>query len=361
MNRFTICILLGLILAAGLTSADVVRWIPGAASNPGEAGTEWSSDLWIFNRVFDAPIEVHIAFISDPLPTGTEPDEVTIEVPAGATTQITDVVGSLFGENRPGALRLRSDHLFEAQSRTFNSGNGNGAYGQAVPAVFDGDGDDFRLLVGALNRPGDDGVRCNLGLYNITKYEGDVQITVTDQDTGEIVGEPDTNVTVGGFGWYQANVFDLVGADDAVVENATVFISGYTGIRGYLSRIDNRTGDGSFFLPLKASMVHFTPADWEVTLTLSYSDASIDWIVYTGSNGFDVTVPAPVDGWTTTVVIRSPGEFCYTVIGTNNGGASIQMEHSLARDGEDCGGGARAVYFSGEGTPVRLEDCFDLG
>jgi len=61
------------------------------------------------------------------------------------------------------------------------------------------------------------------------------------------------------------------------------------------------------------------------------------------------------------VVMRSPAEFCYTVIGTNNGGASILMEHSLARDGEDCRGGARGVYFIGEGPLLRLEDCFDLG
>lgn len=349
-------------MAAGLASAEVVRWIPAAASNPGAAGTFWSTDLWITNLVFDSPIDVHIAFLSESPLHGAAPVEISVEVPAKATIFIEDVVGTVLNESRPGAIRLRSDFPFEAQSRTFNMAGPHGTFGQAIPGIADPDSD-FLLrtswtLIGAANRPTADGVRSNIGLYNTTQHETDVRITVVSEDTGDVVGQPETEVTVGGFGWIQANVFELVGAGDAVVDNATVRVSGDSTVSGYLSRIDNRSGDGAFFLPIAANFVSSVPADWEITVEL-WHDASdpVDAFVYTGPEGWDVVVTEPESTWSTSVVIESPAQFCFEVWAPD--GSSGTVRHEFHRS-DGIGGGSSTVNWQGRGESPAISTCSDL-
>ncbi len=360
MKRFTTCMFLILIMATGLASAEVVRWIPAAASNPGNAGTFWSTDIWITNLVLDSPIDVHIAFLSESL-DGADPVEVTVEVPARTTILIEDVVGTVLSESRPGAMRLRSDFPFEAQSRTFNTAGGNGTFGQAIPGIADSDSDSWFLnswiLIGAANRPTEDGVRSNIGLYNRTRSETDVKITVISAETGEVVGQAGTEVSVGGFGWIQANVFELVGAPDAVIENASVHVFGRPSVSGYLSRIDNQSGDGAFFLPIASDYVSSIPADWEITVSLEmYSSASVDAIVYTGPEGWDVVVTEPESGWSTTVIIGSPAEFCFEVWG-HDGGVAVEFELQRSEGNGQSGG---SFFLGASGDSPSIRKCFNL-
>lgn len=361
MRRFTTCILFVLIMAAGLASAEVVRWIPAAASNPGNAGTFWSTDMWIINLVFDSPIDVHIAFLSEPL-HGATPSEVTVEVPAKATILIEDVVGTVLNESRPGAIRLRSDFPFEVQSRTSNIAGRNGTFGQAIPGIADS-GSDFSVrsswtLIGAANRPTADGVRSNIGLYNKTQHETDVRITVISEETGEVVGQPETEVTVGGFGWIQANVFELVGAADGVFDNASVRVSGDSAVSGYLSRIDNRSGDGAFFLPIAGNYVSYFPADWEITAELWHDPSDpVDAFVYTGPEGWNVVVTEPDSTWSTNIIIESPAQFCFEVWAPDGSSGTVRRE--LHRS-DGLGGGSSTVYWQAHGESPAISMCSHL-
>jgi len=343
-------------------AAEVVRWIPAAASNPGNSGTHWSTDLWITSLTVDRPIDVHLAFLSESL-EGAEPDEVTVEVQAHTTILLEDVVSTVLNGNRPGAIRLRSDFPFEAQSRTFNTAGENGTFGQAIPAIAASQ-TDFGprrwMLIGAANRPGEDGVRSNVGLYNMTGHETEVRLWVTSQETGQVIGQSDTTVSVAGYGWFQANVFELVGAADEEVENATVTVSGWNpSVGGYLSRIDNRSGDGAFFLPIDADYVYSTPGEWQVTLTLHQS-VDVDAFVYTGPQGWNVVVDEPEVGWSTTFTVESPAEFCFEVWAPSGGHASVVLELNRSNGGVG-GGGSYYIPWSGSDESPSIKRCSHLG
>lgn len=363
MRCRTLASVLVLLFVVGVAAAEVVRWIPAAASNPGKSGTHWSTDLWITSLTVDSPIEVHLALLSAEPLNGAEPDEVTVEVPAFSTILLKDVVNTVLSQNRPGALRLRSDLPFEAQSRTYNSAGENGTFGQAIPAVAAShtEGGPRRwMLIGAANRPVEDGVRTNIGLYNMTGYETEVRLTVTSQETGQVIGQSDTVVPVAGYGWFQANVFELVGAADEEVENATVMVvGGDPSVSGYLSRIDNRSGDGAFFLPIDADYVSSTPGEWKVTLTL-HESVNVDALVFTGPQGWDVVADEPEGGWTTTFTIESPTEFCFEVWASNGGHASVVLELDRS-DGGLQGSGSYYIPWSGSDESPSIRRCFHLG
>ncbi len=257
-------------------------------------------------------------------------------------------------------MRLRSEFAFEAQSRTFNTGGDGGTFGQGIPALMDERERNGWALLGAANLPGDSGVRCNLGLLNTSNEDESVQIIVIDQWGGDIIGEI-VRVNVGGYGWTQVNVFDLVGIGDQVVDNAVVLGLGHPSIRSYLSRIDNRSGDGTFILPVEAESVYSLPADWEVTATLTYSSSvTIDTLVYTGEDGEDQSVTAPPSGWTTTITFRSPAEFCYSATGASDDtSGQVTMEVLRTREGEATSRGRHTIGPGGEG-PITIADCYDL-
>ena len=98
MKKSVVLLVMLFAVASGSISAEEVRWIPVAASNPGDGGTMWTTELWVLNRVKDGPIDVHIAFLPDADGVAS-PAEVTVEVPPSRSIHIQDVVGTLFNEN----------------------------------------------------------------------------------------------------------------------------------------------------------------------------------------------------------------------------------------------------------------------
>jgi len=347
-----------LIILTTMAGAEEIRWIPVAASNPGLHDTQWTTDLWIYNRVFDAEIQVYLAFFPD-AEGDLEPHEVMVTVAASSSLKIDDVVGQLLAENRPGAIRLRSEHPFEARSRTMNSGSGQGTYGQGIEGQPADNALFGSLLVGAANDPGPDGVRTNLGFVNPGEDDGDVFVVLSEQDTVTVIGT--AYVELGPHGWYQANVFDLVGAADHVTDNAVVTCVFGRGLLPYLSRVDNRSGDATTVLPFTAQPVYTVPTDWQVDLTLTYSGGvTIDSLVYTGRDGADVTVSAPPSGFTVDLEFVSPAEFCYTVVGsTDSSGGQVVVEVLTARDG-GLPASHRSTVGNGSAGPIESADCTNL-
>ncbi len=361
MRRVLITTMVVFLLSGLAASAEEVRWLPVAASNAGLNGTVWTTDLWIFNRALDAPIEVELAFLPDAAGT-TDPAEVTVTIPAFTSVYLHDPVGSLFFENRPGAIRLRSEHPFEARSRTSNDGGAKGTYGQGIPALAPSEALGGGVLLGAANIAGEDGVRTNVGILNPGIDSQNVLVFVQDGETGASIGAK--HVDVGPLGWTQFNVFDLVGAADLEVSNAVVRVvsAPQPGLYSYLSRVDNRSGDAMFVLPFDATGKYLVTQVWTVQVTLT-SDAQRTTprsITYTGEDGSDVTVKSPQSGWTTTVSLPDPATLCFTAVGdTSVHGGWLDVEVLWAPEGELP---RRSDYYelAEAASTITLHDCIEL-
>ncbi len=349
-------------LSVGLVAADEERWIPVAASNAGLHGSQWATDLWIFGGAGNTTIPVTVAFLPD-AEGSTTPIEVTVDVPTGSTLEIVDVVNSLFGVNRSGALRLRSPDLFEARSRTYSGSPGSGTFGQGVAGLYLEQALEDPFLMGAANRPGPDGVRSNVGFVNPRPEPCDVRIAVIDQDTGEQVGV-DVELELGPNGWFQDDIFDLVGAADQEVGNAIVAAAiGPLAepIFGYLSRVDNRTNDGTFMLAFPGQTAPSTGLRMEINLTYS-EGATIDTFTYASPDGSDITVDNPPSGWSATLIFPEPLDWwCYVIAGemAEGGGWVTLIGSQTPSDGSMPGIWRRTFSATGAG-PIQGERCRPL-
>ncbi len=359
--RHTTILLMVITLAVVLpAAADEELWIPAAASNPGLHGTMWTTDIWIHSRVMDAPIEVSAAFFPDQAGIA-DPEEVVIELAAQEHVKISDAVATLFGENRPGAIRLRSTQPFFAQTRTANDGGTEGSFGQGIPAFSSDLAAQGFTFLGAANQPGDDGVRTNIGIVNTGTEEAQITIAARDADTLADLGV--YRFDLGPNGWFQADVFDLLGLADQDVGLADVTVLGPGNLMGYLSQVDNRSGDGTFIAASLGGFIHVDPSGWELTATLTYSEGTtIDWFYYDTKDG-ELSVANPESGFTTgTLYFTPPATVCTRATGQVGAGPEWGwMEIKIDRRPiGDTWFNGRHYYSTEPNGPIDQEYCVDI-
>jgi len=360
-----IVILILITMIAPPLAAETVLWVPAAASNSGAHGTEWTTDLWIYNQVMDQPLTVYLAFL--PHENGvTDPVEIPVEVPVWDYVYIQDVVGSLFGENRSGAIRLRADYVFEATSRTFNTGGDVGTYGQGIPAVAASTTTVGAILLGASNRPTANGTRTNLGLLNTSSERLKLWVAVSGSTMPSAIGEF-TEYWIEPLGWWQGNLFELVGAGSVAVDNAVVTvinprndqtIGTNRSVISYLSVVDNASGDGTYVEPVDAAGVFTLPVDWVLdftvdaasnvtvhNLTVTIEDSEPE--VFTDlSEGAQVTLESHVGEF----------EMCYSVDATASGGQSgrVTVEYEYT---PSYGSPGHHLHSEGGWGDFTINDC----
>lgn len=182
MRLSSILLAIVVLLAASSAVALETWWIPAAASNPGLHGTVWTTDLWLYSQVTDEDITVTASFFPERLGAPT-PIQAEIVLPPNRPVEIEDAVAALFGENRPGSIRLECRYPFHAKSRTSNSGGSAGVYGQGIPAFSIADTAPGYTLLGAANRPGPDGTRTNIGIANTSTLTQTVHVFARDPVT----------------------------------------------------------------------------------------------------------------------------------------------------------------------------------
>jgi hypothetical protein len=362
MKQVARCVTLALILATTPALAfGNELWIPAAASNPGLHGSMWSTDLWIMNRVLDASIEVTAEFFPEQEGSAT-PEEAVITVEPGRQIEIPDAVMTLFGEHRPGAIRLYSTDPFSAQSRTANNAGPDGSFGQGIPAFPATDAAEAWTFLGAANRPGNAGLRTNIGLVNLGDEEERISIFARDSGTHADLGT--RVIDVGPGGWVQRDVFALFGVDQQAIELAdvSVFAPG-SRLLGYLSRVDNRSGDGTFIAPTVAAFVHSGSGEWELKAVLTFEDAMMDWWEYNLPDGTVVRVDDPESGTDTgTLIFTGPARFCARASGEAGPGPEWgTLEISIDR--RPVGGTwyrGRHRYSTEPGGEMVQEYCVDM-
>lgn len=237
-----------------LEDAPLVAVIPVATHAPGANGTFYVTDLRVVNAgAADATAELSFAPAGASRPPETT---VTIDVPAGATKRLDDVVLGTFGVAEGfGRVVVRSASKLLVSARTYNAA-ATGTFGQYEPAALPTDTTRFgapplRLL--GITRSAD--FRTNLGLVEASGRAGvAVRVTVRD-DAGSVVGLLTTELSAGGM----VQVPDIPGAAGVPAEvtrmRLEVSVTGGGTLAAYASVVDNRSGD-AVFVPGRPSPVN---------------------------------------------------------------------------------------------------------
>jgi len=227
---------------------ETVRIFPGAASASGVGDAFFVTDARLYNQHASEPITVNLAFLArDADNSGAGEQAVTIPPRRGVA--FNDIVGEFFGRSEvAGAIRMRSDDLFYATSRTYNVGGSEGTFGSFIPGLPEEDAVDHGILLQVVNNPADDGFRANVGFVNPNLSTTEVTVRVYDADTGALIGENALDLEPRTFSQIN-NVFKFVGQKNRVAGNATVEFSASRPVFAYAAVIDNTSDDPIVVLP----------------------------------------------------------------------------------------------------------------
>ncbi len=231
--------------ANALRPSDVAPgtlFVPAAANVPGLAGTHWRTDLEL-RAVGPGEAVVAVALLE----RGREnpaPREVRLTVPASSSVRLGDVLGSLFGFEGAGALRIAplAGRVLVA-SRTYTGEPGEGTHGQFVPAVPASEAATPARQAALLLLSGPPAYRTNIGLVNATRVPVEVAVTLREPGGGAAATVrrslgPLEAVQIG-------RILETAGATGA--SGADVSVTGDGGaVLAWASVVDGRTGDAVF-------------------------------------------------------------------------------------------------------------------
>jgi hypothetical protein len=265
MTRKSIPVVLALLLLASPASAQFITDIMGfpvVARGAGLHGTQWVTDVTIFNPMDH---DVSVVMVYYPEEHVGEEHMENLDLDPGETILIEDVVSTLFEfVTSKGMLTLNVSSDFgvnpegtviHAVSRTYNTGDGEGTFGQTIPSAFAAFnvGWSSSFVTGARN---DDAYRSNLGIAAASleiPLRVHYRIITTD---GTVLVEGSKVLPVAGMNQWsfeQLGVGSVEGpltvelwldpddiSDDPCVGLAT------NGFFAYVSKVDNLTGDAEY-------------------------------------------------------------------------------------------------------------------
>ena len=246
--RKAVLSLMLLSLAGVATAQEVVRYFPGAASASGDQGAFFVTDARLYNPDPSETITVFLSFLDRDVDNSSV-QEMSVNIAPRSGEAFNDILASFFGLSEvAGAIRMRSDSLFYATSRTFNRGGAEGTFGTFIPGISPDDAVDSGILLQIVNDPADTGFRANVGFTNPNLQTITATVRVFDADTGELVGERDRELPPRTFSQID-NVFRFVGERNRVTTNATVEFTADAPVLAYATVIDNTSNDPIFVLP----------------------------------------------------------------------------------------------------------------
>jgi hypothetical protein len=229
--------------AARTRSTTPALVLPGAGATRGANGTDWKSDLELLCR--EDRCEMTLAYSDARQPEGET--AVSLSLEAGEMTTVRDVVRSLFGaEDSGGTVVIYSDDpsAILAALYTYNDAPA-GRYGQRIPAARVSTGPATATELLGIEESAK--ARTNLGFVNPATTSAAVHVTALDA-AGRSVAERDLVLTP--FASVPLYMRDFLGAD-ASLTGATVKVSAPASVIAYASRVDQRTGDGTFTYSLR--------------------------------------------------------------------------------------------------------------
>jgi hypothetical protein len=216
--------------------------IPVVAKTSGVNGTNWKSDVWIYNPL-DAAQTLQLTY-SDAETIQTQ----ELEVNGGEAFEIRNICETFFqglSGDRFGSLKIQTQDGLALASRTYNDQGSSGTYGQYVPAKKNWEllqANFAQTLVGLMNT---EEYRTNVGFSPISSDGSKIEVLIYDSQ-GNILGQKYYDVP--GSGVMQINDIFADFEITSSVTNALVKIINISGspLYCYASRIDNYTGDSIF-------------------------------------------------------------------------------------------------------------------
>jgi hypothetical protein len=233
--------------------------IPVVSSGPGANGSNWTSDIAIFNfQPF--LLNVNITFIrsGEGNPNNVEPvdnEVVRAAIAPNSNVLIQDVVRNLGGRaTNIGAIMIGANRPFAVTSRSINRGSPVGTFWQTVPPARDflenalGDTDNAgatAYIPGLMNSATH---RTNLGFVAATANNGaGMTVSVSVQnDTGSSVGTRSFFIPAGSLTHVQFPSSTVSNINFAIGSATFRITQGDGSVVPYGSVVDNATGDGIF-------------------------------------------------------------------------------------------------------------------
>jgi nitrous oxidase accessory protein NosD len=231
--------------------------LAGLAHSPGAHGTIWRSDLYLYAPDY-LRVTGTLVFYGEDGKTATSSFDQ--EMGFGQTLLLEDVIAQLApGRDGTGLLWIEATRPVVAAARTYNLAS-SGTFGQTVlPVAPDRHVQPGRVglfLFAARDATGTLGYRSNLALINPEAVEAAYLVELLDNTGGVLASR---TLTVPPRSGFQKNqVLRWLGQQS--VEDGVIRVSGSAPFSGYLSSVDNRTGDGITVTP-----VAFPPSKTEVT------------------------------------------------------------------------------------------------
>ncbi len=216
-------------------------WVPAAAHAPGSLGSQWRTDLGLYNPN-DSATALRIDFHD-----GATIRSLNRSVSAGASELLEDVIG-LYNVTASGALEILTEQEVYVTSRTYNEG-ASGTFGQYLdgtdPIQALGNGQ----LATLPQLREDPAFRTNIGLLNTSDSNTVAQVGLYDGN-GALLQTFERTLRPGILLQENRPFANIAGRTDIVRGYATVTVVSGSGVLAYASVIDNQTQDPTT-IPMK--------------------------------------------------------------------------------------------------------------
>ncbi len=211
---------------------EVSGSLVGVAHQSGSLGSQWRSDLFVHA---EEATTVLMSFL--PWGDASGPG-ITLELAEGETRVFPDIVALMTTDDGGGVLSYTATHPISVSARTYNQSD-EGTFGQGIlPTRYMEEGIFLFLREDA-------DFRSNLALYNPTETQQDYSLRAYS-DQAELLGENKVSIPA-----QSALQFNHVIRRFGLQQLAAGYLEVSGGLfGGYLSFIDNSSGDASTVLPL---------------------------------------------------------------------------------------------------------------
>ncbi len=327
-----------------------VLFIPASAHVTGALGTNWRTDLELYNPG-QAQATVTVSLLRAQQ-SNSNPSQQTYTLDPGESVRHEDVLTSVFGFDGSAAIRITNDiGMVAVTSRTYNLTD-TGTYGQFAGGVISHTaiqaGQEGRIIQLTHNRSTTSGFRTNIGFVNATDTQITVQVALYRAD-GSYLGT--LAYTLAPYEFRQINkIFQKVTSDD--VDDGYAVLSTSTpggAFFAYATVIDNRTSDPVYITPANRSASGGPPPPTTTptpTTTASVTPTPTPTPTATPTPDLNLT-PYQPDGWSGPLVVA--------------GSAGTRTSGGLSASGSAYFSGAVANYgqddavFPADSTVMRVD------
>ncbi|HUR82619.1 MAG TPA: hypothetical protein VM733_17800 [Thermoanaerobaculia bacterium] len=262
--------------------------IPAAGTGPGASGSQWQSELTLYNA---APRATTLSLTFHQGRNVLGPVNVTLQ--ARATASIADVVKSKFGVDAgTGAIEInvedRAARSLAITSRTFNT-SATGEFGQDIPATDVVNAARAGELAALPGPSSIDTNRFNFGVYAVDATNVTWELV---RANGTVAATKTASYAAGEHAQYGFGVTSLLGATPA--DNDTVAARVTAGKAIFYGSIINGTGDPTFVPGVRTRedvIINFIGLDLDEDGTVDIADANHDGVLDAPINVFTSLFP----------------------------------------------------------------------